>query len=73
MNPAVEHSRLLRKLSSADTKVGSKIDNRADYCERNERRMRYPEFRHQKLFVGLGVIEAGCKGPALRYSALTSC
>jgi hypothetical protein len=24
-------------------------------------RMRYPEFRRQHLFVGTGVIEAGCK------------
>jgi hypothetical protein len=24
-------------------------------------RMRYPEFRRQDLFVGSGVIEAGCK------------
>jgi hypothetical protein len=24
-------------------------------------RMRYPEFRNQHLFVGTGVIEAGCK------------
>jgi len=23
--------------------------------------MRYPKFRHQHLFVGSGVIEAGCK------------
>jgi hypothetical protein len=33
----------------------------ADYFERNAERMRYPEFRRQGLFVGSGVIEAGCK------------
>ena len=33
----------------------------ADYFQRNRERMRYPEFRQQKLFVGSGVIEAGCR------------
>ncbi len=33
----------------------------ADYFERNRERMRYPDFRRQKLFVGSGVIEAACK------------
>ena len=33
----------------------------AGYFEKNTKRMRYPEFRQQGLFVGTGVIEAGCK------------
>ena len=33
----------------------------ADYFERNAERMRYREFRRQGLFVGSGVIEAGCR------------
>jgi hypothetical protein len=33
----------------------------ADYFERNQERMRYPKFRKQGLFIGSGVIEAGCK------------
>ena len=33
----------------------------ADYFARNAPRMRYPEFRRQDLFVGSGVLEAGCK------------
>jgi hypothetical protein len=33
----------------------------AHYFERNKERMRYPQFRKQGLFVGSGVIEAGCK------------
>ena len=33
----------------------------ADYFERNRERMRYPDFRRHKLFVGSGVIEAGCR------------
>jgi hypothetical protein len=35
--------------------------NEADYFERNAERMRYPTFRSRGLFVGSGVIEAGCK------------
>lgn len=37
------------------------LKTEADYFERNAERMRYPEFRDQGLFVGSGVIEAGCK------------
>ena len=35
--------------------------------------MRYPEFRRQHLFVGSGVIEAGCKtvvGSRLKHSGM---
>jgi hypothetical protein len=41
--------------------VAEKIRTEADYFERNAERMRYPKFRRQHLFVGSGVIEAGCK------------
>jgi hypothetical protein len=43
------------------------------YFERNAERMRYPEFRRQHLFVGSGVIEAGCKtviGSRLKQSGM---
>lgn len=33
----------------------------ADYFDRNRERMRYPKFRRQDLFIGSGVIEAGCR------------
>jgi hypothetical protein len=45
----------------------------AAYFERNADRMRYPEFRRQHLFVGSGVIEAGCKtviGSRLKQSGM---
>ena len=45
----------------------------ADYFARNVPRMRYPEFRRQDLFVGSGVIEAGCKtviGSRLKRSGM---
>jgi hypothetical protein len=51
----------LRAIKSADPQVAAKIRKQADYFERNAQRMRYPHFRRQHLFVGSGVIEAGCK------------
>jgi hypothetical protein len=45
----------------------------AEYFDRNRDRMRYPEFREQNLFVGSGVIEAGCKtviGSRLKQSGM---
>lgn len=50
-----------------------KIRTEADYFERNADRMRYPKFRGQHLFVGSGVIEAGCKtviGSRLKRSGM---
>ena len=41
--------------------LAEKIRIEADYFDNNTERMRYPEFREQHLFVGSGVIEAGCK------------
>lgn len=38
-----------------------KIRTEADYFDNNKERMRYPNFRAQHLFIGSGVIEAGCK------------
>jgi hypothetical protein len=51
----------LRSIESDNPEVREKIRIEADYFERNTGRMRYPKFRGQHLFVGSGVIEAGCK------------
>jgi hypothetical protein len=51
----------LRSIESDNPEVAQKIRTEADYFERNAERMRYPKFRRQHLFVGSGVIEAGCK------------
>jgi len=51
----------LRAIRSRNPEVTEKIRAEADYFERNAERMRYPKFRRQHLFVGSGVIEAGCK------------
>jgi hypothetical protein len=53
--------RSLRSLEIANPPVADKLRSEADYFEHNAERMRYPKFRRQHLFVGSGVIEAGCK------------
>jgi hypothetical protein len=63
----------LRSIDSDNPEVADKIRTEADYFERNADRMRYPEFRHLHLFVGPGVIEAGCKtviGSRLKQSGM---
>jgi hypothetical protein len=51
----------LRSIVSTNPEVSEKIRTEAAYFERNAARMRYPQFRRQRPFVGSGVIEAGCK------------
>jgi hypothetical protein len=51
----------LRSIESSNPELAEKIRIEADYFEKNTERMRYPQFRAQHLFVGSGVIEAGCK------------
>src|SRR5207237_9839298 len=63
----------LRSTGSTTADVLEKIRTEADYFERNAERMRYPNFRRQHLFVGSGVIEAGCKtviGSPLKQSGM---
>ncbi len=51
----------LRAIDSPNPELADKIRIEAGYFENNTKRMRYPKFRSQHLFVGTGVIEAGCK------------
>jgi hypothetical protein len=63
----------LRSIDSTNADLPDKIRTEADYFERNAHRMRYPKYRRQHLFVGSGVIEAGCKtviGSRLKQSAM---
>ena len=63
----------LRSTESTNQEVLEKIRTEAEYFERNAKRMRYPQFRRQHLFVGSGVIEAGCKtviGSRLKKSGM---
>jgi hypothetical protein len=63
----------LRSIVPANAELADNIRAEADYFERNAERMRYPAFRRQHLFVGSGVIEAGCKtviGARLKQSGM---
>jgi len=51
----------LQSIQTPSVELAEKLRTEAEYFRRNARRMRYPKFRRQHLFVGTGVIEAGCK------------
>lgn len=63
----------LHSIQTSDADLAKKIRNEADYFATNSVRMNYPKFRKQHLFVGSGVIEAGCKtviGHRLKQSGM---
>ena len=65
--------RSLRSIEPSNPELAEKLRTEADYFEKNAGRMNYPEFRRQHLFVGSGVIEAGCKtviGSRLKQSGM---
>jgi hypothetical protein len=51
----------LRALEASHPSLAKDIATEANYFAGNQERMRYVKFRRQGLFVGSGVIEAGCK------------
>jgi len=63
----------LRSIQPANDELRQAIHVEADYYERNAQRMRYPDFKRQSLFIGSGVVEAGCKtviGSRLKMSGM---
>jgi len=63
----------MRSINAANPEIADKIRTEADYFEKNAEKMRYPKFRRQHLFIGSGVIEAGCKtviGSRLKQSGM---
>jgi hypothetical protein len=63
----------LRSIRVRNPDLADNIRNEADYFANNAARMNYPKFRKQHLFVGSGVIEAGCKtvvGHRLKQSGM---
>ena len=63
----------LRSFPTPNEQLAALLRTEADYFASNAHRMRYPQFRRQKLFVGSGVIEAGCKtviGVRLKQSGM---
>lgn len=53
--------RSLMRLRPPGAEEKEKIQREIDYFNRNRERMRYAEFRRRGLFIGTGVMEAGCK------------
>lgn len=53
--------KILRDFSPVTEEIAKTVASEAAYFERNAERMRYPKFRAQGLFVGSGVVEAGCR------------
>lgn len=51
----------MKQIEPRDDHARDEIRKAIDYFERNKERMRYASFRSQGLFVGSGVMEAGCK------------
>jgi hypothetical protein len=65
--------RQARAENPRDPEVAKKAQGEIQYLEKNRERMRYAQFRAQGLFVGSGVIEAGCKtvvGQRLKQSGM---
>jgi hypothetical protein len=63
----------LRSFPTHKAALREELRIQADYFERNRDRMRYPKFRKQGLFIGSGVIEAGCRtviGSRLKQSGM---
>jgi len=65
--------RSMRRLEPRGKKAKEELRKTINYFERNRERMRYGEFHRQGLFVGSGVVEAGCRtvvGQRLKQSGM---
>ena len=51
----------MRRLRPRQPTVRAEVRKAIDYSQTNKERMRYAKFRQEGLFVGSGVVEAGCK------------
>jgi hypothetical protein len=63
----------IKKLKPPSDEAKEILEREIGYYEKNMGRMRYKDFREQGLFVGSGVIEAGCKvviGQRLKQSGM---
>ena len=63
----------MRSVEASSETLAELIEKEALFFERNAERMRYARFRTLKLFVGSGVVEAGCKtiiGRRLKMSGM---
>lgn len=63
----------MSRLRPKDKKIQKAVQTEMDYFSGNAERMRYADFRKRGLFVGSGVVEAGCKtvfGQRLKLSGM---
>jgi hypothetical protein len=63
----------IKRLSALSTYDQETCEREIAYFEKNKERMRYAEFRRRDLFVGSGVLEAGCRtviGQRLKQSGM---
>jgi len=63
----------MSKLRPRDIAAQEEVQTEIEYFRGNAKRMSYAEFRSQGLFVGSGVVEAGCKtifGQRLKLSGM---
>jgi hypothetical protein len=63
----------IKQLSASHGHAREICQRESSYFEKNKKRMRYDEFRRQGLFVGSGVLEAGCRtviGQRLKQSGM---
>lgn len=64
---------VMKRLKPQDHSRKEEVRKTINYFETNKDRMRYADFRKQGLFVGSGVMEAGCKtivGQRLKQSGM---
>jgi len=62
-----------QKEAVSSKETAEKVHTELNYLAENKERMRYASFREQGLFVGSGVVEAGCKtviGKRLKQSGM---
>jgi hypothetical protein len=73
IQPLVTQLREIATAHAHATALAQEVLKEADYFATNAHRMRYPDFRQNGLFVGSGVVEAGCKsviGSRLKRSGM---
>jgi hypothetical protein len=73
IEPLVTHLREIAAAHADAADLAQGLLKEAEYFATNADRMHYPEFREKGLFVGSGVVEAGCKsviGSRLKRSGM---
>jgi hypothetical protein len=73
IEPLVKQLRETAAAHADAADLAQEVLKEAEYFATNAERMRYPQFREKGLFVGSGVIEAGCKsviGSRLKRSGM---